>query len=77
MIPLEYPVYRMLQKENFYAAEDDLLDIDKCPDAEANAKLSAAAPDLLEMLQSIIEAGKRDMSNPKYDTYFEGVREAI
>ena len=31
-----------------------ILDEDSCPDAEANAKLAAAAPELLEALKDII-----------------------
>jgi hypothetical protein len=45
--------------------------------AQANARLIAAAPDLLAALKNIIQIGKRDMSNPKYDGYFEAARAAI
>lgn len=31
----------------------------------------------LEALRGIIEIGKRDMSNPKYDGYFESAREIL
>ena len=34
---------------------------------EADLHLMHAAPDLLEALRAIIEIGKRDMRNPKYD----------
>jgi hypothetical protein len=44
---------------------------------EADARLIAAAPELLEALEGIIEIGKRDMSNEKYDGYFESARAAI
>jgi len=44
---------------------------------DADARLIAAAPELLEALEGIIEIGKRDMSNPKYDEYFEAARKAI
>ncbi len=33
--------------------------------------------ELLEALKGIIEIGKRDMSNPKYDGYFNAARAAI
>lgn len=45
--------------------------------AKVNARLIAAAPDLLAALAGIIEIGKRDMTNPKYDAYFEEARAAI
>jgi hypothetical protein len=32
---------------------------------------------LREALQGILDIGKRDMSNPKYDRYFEAAREAM
>lgn len=32
---------------------------------------------LLEALKGILEIGKRDMSNPKYDGYFEFAYEVI
>lgn len=43
----------------------------------ADRKLVIAAPDLLEALQGILDIGKRDMSNPKYDAYFRIAKEAI
>lgn len=33
--------------------------------------------EVFEALTNIIEIGKRDMSNPKYDGYFETAREVI
>lgn len=39
--------------------------------------LMSAAPDLLEALQGILGLGKRDMSNPKYDSYFDAAKAAI
>lgn len=31
----------------------------------------------LEALRNILEIGKRDMSNPKYDGYFDAARSAV
>ena len=43
----------------------------------ANGHLLAAAPDLYEALRGIMEIGKRDLSNPKYDGYFATTRAAL
>ena len=34
-------------------------------------------PELLEALEGILGIGKRNMSNPKYDGYFDEARQAI
>ena len=39
--------------------------------------MTRAAPDLYEALVGIIEIGKRDLSNPKYDSYFNAARAAL
>src|SRR5208283_4636260 len=40
-------------------------------------RVQRAAPDLLAALKGILEIGKRDMRNPKYDGYFETAKAAI
>lgn len=43
----------------------------------ADALLIVSAPELLEALKGIIECGKRDLSNPKYEGYFTTAKAAI
>jgi hypothetical protein len=43
----------------------------------ANARLIAAAPELLAALVGLIELGRKDTSNPKYDGYYDTARAAI
>ena len=43
----------------------------------ARRAVELAAPDLLAALAGIIEIGKRDLTNPKYDAYFEEARAAL
>ena len=51
------------------------------PTREANAAYIVLAvnshQELLEALKGILEIGKRDMSNSKYDGYFEAAKLAI
>lgn len=42
-------------------------------DAEQRAEIER----LQEVLRGIIEIGKRDLTNPKYDGYFEAAREVL
>lgn len=42
-----------------------------------NLTLVDAAPELLAALEGILEIGKRDTTNPKYDGYYECARAAI
>lgn len=46
-------------------------------EARARNYVRDAAPELLEALKGILDIGKRDMSNPKYDGYFETAKAAI
>lgn len=74
----EYHKHCVFDK-NGYVIADCLASAPSCSTvlAENNACLIAAAPELLEALTGIIEIGKRDMRNPKYDGYFEFSKEVI
>ncbi len=45
--------------------------------SHADAKLIAAAPKLLAALQGIMDIGKRNTENPKYDSYYKEANNAI
>ena len=51
-------------------------DLDK-PITTADDRVRWAAPDLLVALRGILDIGKRDLTNPKYDGYFESARRAV
>jgi len=50
---VQYANYWVIQSENHYN-DSDLLNEETCADAESNANLMAAAPDLLKIAQHII-----------------------
>lgn len=70
---------------NFTVGNEIVLDSNCCPGdnevAEANAKLIVKSVNhheqLVEALRSIIEIGKRDMSNTKYDGYFINAKQVL
>lgn len=51
--PVNYAGYWMLQTKDEYSSKDDLLNEEHSPDAEANAKLAACAPQLLKALKGL------------------------
>lgn len=57
---IEYCGYWSLQREGFYSDIDDLLNEERCKNAEANARLAAAAPELLKALEGLIDYVRRD-----------------
>lgn len=65
-VAVQYGPFWNIQKEDYYSDKDNLLDEQVCPDAEANAKLIAAAPDLLEVLKGV----KYDIIKNQLDGYF-------
>jgi len=56
--PVQYANYWNIQKGKYYE-DENLLDEDQNPNAEANARLAAAAPDLLEALIEVIRISDR------------------
>ena len=64
--PVEFAGFHVIKTEPYYDAGDDLLDVEESPNAEANAKLIAAAPELLECLKEIIAISDRDHSAWEY-----------
>ena len=53
---VNYAGYNNLQAQEYYG-EPDLLNEQQSVNAEENARLAAAAPELLEALKDIIESG--------------------
>lgn len=62
---LAYANYFSLQSVDEYSDTNDLLNEEKDPNAEANATLMAAAPDLLEALNKMLEHFWDGYSDPK------------
>ena len=52
--PVQYANYWEIQAGRFYG-DISLTNEENCPDAEANAKLMAAAPELLEALKLLVD----------------------
>jgi len=52
---IEYAGFFQIQKEPFYNIDDDLLDREKCHEAENNALLCSLAPEMYETLKEISE----------------------
>ena len=62
---------KSLMGDNLFSEEDlarTLLQI---------ADLTSERDRLAEALRGIVEIGKRDLTNPKYDAYFEAARAAL
>lgn len=64
--------WRVWSDDGMLVASCDHADFD-----EANACLIAAAPELYAALAGILEIGKRDMTNSKYDGYFDEARSVL
>lgn len=56
--PVQYANFWEIQIGRFYG-DVSLTNEESCPDAEANAKLMAAAPDLLEALKEVVRISDR------------------
>jgi predicted nucleotidyltransferase len=63
---VEYGGYFMLQTTEFYSDIDDVLDREKDKNAEHNAKLAAASPELLEALIDLLDA--QSLKKPLIDS---------
>ena len=74
--PVNYAGYWCIQTENYYNKQD-LLDENKCSEAEANAKLIAAAPELLENLIRIIDRIEENDYQNSFPSAYERAKKAI
>jgi hypothetical protein len=68
--------FRVEAVSNLYSI-GEVWDCNGFPQNASNAALIAAAPDLFDALKGILEIGKRNMSNQKYDGYFDAARAAV
>lgn len=79
----------MINNEQWFASDNEIIAmpsqtkiakvyrISETDNGKANAQVISKANQLLEALQGIIEIGKRDLTNPKYDHYFKTAKEVI
>lgn len=73
--PVNYGGYIHLQSTNLYE-NTNILDEDKCPQAEANAQLAASSPELLEALQDILKIQELDKDSLEYRNAVSAINKA-
>lgn len=72
---VQYGPYFIIQSDEFYG-DTQLLSLEETPNAEANAKLAAAAPELLEALKEMLRHTDGNCSEQPTRTMSEAEEQA-